>query len=379
MSKMKRIFSLAVAALLVFAFTACHEAGEVVMTVDGIEIPSGLYLAIQMSAFDEFTGQVNESLGADTTVSSISDYQQQRLDDKDFRTWINDRTMELCLEYAAVQRLCEQYEVSLTDEEKDAVQQYSDYYWENGYGTFYEANGIGRTSFDTLNLFTELRTKLFYFYYDQPDEETQKGGINAVPEEEIMTGYNDNYILADFFSVPLTDENSQTLSDEAKQELETQLNDYAKRINDGDATFTQIQEEYEQEQGTSDDTTSSTADDTTDDTEKSAKFPNAQVVSSLSQDTTIYDLFKSVKSADGFAYERAYFVTGANAYYLTVIHDITTDEFYTDNEQYRRQIISLLRADAYTTLLSDQGKTYTVETDDSLIRYYNPNNIKEVA
>lgn len=133
-----------------------------------------------------------------------------------------------------------------------------------------------------------------------------------------------------------------------------------KRINDGDATFTQIQEEYEQEQGTSDDTTSSTADDTTDDTEKSAKFPNAQVVSSLSQDTTIYDLFKSVKSADGFAYERAYFVTGANAYYLTVIHDITTDEFYTDNEQYRRQIISLLRAGClYDSALRSREDLYS--------------------
>ena len=61
----KRIFAAVLAACMMLTLAACHQKDEVVMTIDGVEISSGLYLMYMMNATDQFRSGIDESLKKD--------------------------------------------------------------------------------------------------------------------------------------------------------------------------------------------------------------------------------------------------------------------------------------------------------------------------
>ena len=379
MYHVKRALAALVAAVTLLSFAACHKAGETVLTIEGVEIPSGIYLALQIQTFNQFTTSVQETVSSGVTVSSFDDYKEQTLDGISYVEWVRQNTMVAAKQYAAVEKLFEEYGLALNEEDETSLTSMVDFYWNNqyyNYAAMFEPNGVSKASYTELMRNTIKRNKVFLYHYDKAGDDG-KGGLSPVPDEELKKVFDDTYILADTLTVPTTqssDSSGSTVSlgEEEIAAIKEKLDGYAERINSGKATFAQIQKEYN---GTEDENdTSSTSSGT--ETEKSEKFPTATIMTEDSN-ATLFGLLKSKKAEEGFGYEKAYVIQDTSSYYLAVLHDVTTDPFYMDNAQYRSTVLYALREDTFNTLLNEKSANYNVSQDDGLIRYYSPKKIKD--
>ena len=98
-------------------------------------------------------------------------------------------------------------------------------------------------------------------------------------------------------------------------------------------------------------------------------------MSSTDQSTDNYELFSALKEKDAFDYGKAYVVEDSSYYYLSVLRDITTDEFYTEGDTYRQNVLNALKSEEFDQKLEDKGNSMTLQQNDSLIRYYSPHKI----
>lgn len=374
MKTIKRAAVLVLSCALLLTAVACHQPNETVLTIGDVQIPSGLYLAMQMDSFSTFTSTVQSSLSSGETMSTISDVLKHSAEDKTSDQWIKDKTLEAAKLYAAVMTLWNEFGLSLTEEEEANLADWVDYYWSEDYqnmGSYYEPNGVSKETFAELMRNGTRQNKVFLYYYDKPDAEG-KGGLETVPDADVIQGFSDNMVLVDNISIATTKTdssgNSTSLTDDEKTAAKDKLQAYADRINNGKASFEDIYVEYNKELKED-----FTAPEVTD--KMSQKYPRATVYSSADNSTANYDQFKALKEKENFAYGKAYVVEGTSAYYLAVLRDITTDEFYTGQDTYRQSVLSMLKNEEFETKLKEKGDSLTLNKNEGLIRYYSPNKI----
>lgn len=367
MKTIKRAAVLLLSCALLLTAVACHQPNETVLTIGGVNIPSGLYLAMQMDSFSSFTTNVQSTLSSGQTMSTIDDALGHSYEDKSSDEWIREKTLEAAKQYAAVLNLFNEFGLEITAEEEDNLAQWVDYYWSEDYQnmkSYYEPNGISRESFAELMRNGTRQTKVFLHYYD-------KDGIEPVADADVLQGLRDNYVLADVLTANKTTSDSSgkstPLSDEAVAAAKAKLEGYAERINKGQA-FENIYVEYNKEQNEN-----FTAPEITD--QMSQKYPRARALSSTGQNTATYELFKALKEKDSFDYGKAYVVEDSNYAYLVVLRDITTDEFYTGNDTYRQDVLNALKSDEFDQKLKEKANGLSVEKNDGLVRYYSPHKI----
>lgn len=373
------MLSLTLTAALLFSFAACHKKDEVVMTIGDTQIPSGLYLALQYAAYSEFMGDIQETLEDSSAVKSYSDYKTYTHPDdgSTLVDWVNARTKELCLQYAALEKLSAENGISLTVDDQSYIDNYAKYYWENSIQMLYENNGVSYETYKKSVTFNYQLNKLFNFYYDEPDETLPGSGSKAVSKEEVGAQINKDYILADSLSISLAatydeDGNAAEYSEEEKAAFKSKLDAYASRINSGRNTFAEIKAEYDAEKGNdSSSSTSSTASSQT-----TSIYPStAAIYTATDTDSTNYDLYRAVADASGFEFSKAY-VTGGNdsgSYQLVVLYDISKDDYYVD--QYRSGALNTLKYDEFEAFLAEQASSYSCSEDSGLISYYNPDKV----
>lgn len=104
MKALKTISAVLLSVAVILSFAACHKKGETVMTVGETKIDSGLYLAFQYNAYNQFISDV--SADPDTSVPSNVSYSYfndlTHPEDGTSRIeWINQKTKEFCREYGA--------------------------------------------------------------------------------------------------------------------------------------------------------------------------------------------------------------------------------------------------------------------------------------
>lgn len=368
MKTIKRVAVLLLACALMLTAVACHQPNETVMTIGDVAIPSGLYLAMQMDSFSEFTTNVQSTLTSDQTMSTIEEALSYSYEDKSSDEWIKEQTLEAAKKYAAVLSLFNEFGLEITAEEEDNLAQWVDYYWSEDYQnmqSYYEPNGISKQSFAELMRSGTRETKVFLHYYD-------KDGIEPVADADVLQGFKDNYALVDVLPISKTTTdssgNSASLSDDELAAAKSKLEGYAQRINNGKATFEGIYKEYNLELDED-----FTMPEITE--EMSQKYPYAMALSSTDSDTTNYELFSSLKEKDSFDYGKAYVVEDSSYYYLGILRDITTDEFYTEDDTYRQNILYALKTDEFEQKLTEKAGSMTLDKNDSLIRYYSPKKI----
>lgn len=378
-----RIIAALLCVVMLVGLCACHKKGETVMTVGETAIPSGLYIAFTNEAFNEFTQKVNEDIG-ETAAQNLKaeDYFDYDLEDKDAVTWIQDRTKELCQEYAVVRQFVDQNKITLTAEEADYLDSYVDYYWDNGYKEFFEQNGVSKDTYKDLLEFFQLRGKVFNFYYDEKDEETGKGGLQTVPMTELLTQLAKDYVLLETMSISteVQKEDGTTVSktDVEITEAKSKLDGYAVRINNGSATFKEIQDEYAKEQGQETESQEQETATSTDADELKSIYPESATLYSKNDtndqgqaDTANYEKYSAMTKAEEFAgFGKAYVVNEGNCYTLIIFYDLSKDEYYAD--QNRGYLLQELRGDTFDKLLADKAAELTTTVDAKLVKYYSP-------
>ena len=396
MSFVKKVSALLVALCMLFSFAACHSKNETVVTVDGVEIGSGLYILYMLNATESFKSAYQETLGEnDTAPETLEEYLEKTVDKKDAVTWIKDKTVEFLKEYVWTTKTFEKYKLNL-DNYEGGAEYYVSYYWDQyGYGTYYENNGVSR---DTLLKFYETMFKeqaIFDYLYGE-------GGPSEVPADDVYKEFTDTYVNVEYFEASYVDnsnsEEQVALSDEEKAKIKTQLEPFVEQINNEELTVKEAGEVYdklvnpeeEKEEtdssstssaATSSDATSST--DSSDSTssgatssEEEEKIKQVYADASLVYEEDSTGLYAHVKDVKEYDKAVIYDDKDNMRFVVALVRDPKTDyEYY--KESYLSDLLHSLRDDAFEKVIEDGVADMKVEKVDSLVKFYSPKKIKE--
>lgn len=244
---MRSVFKKAAAAVLavVLAASLCGCDRGYIMTVDGMDIRNGIYLSFLKSAYTSATDKVEEQKSDDDASESDEETSavpvtNEQIDGKTGSQWIKDETLRNVRMFVAIQRQCDRFGLTLTEEDIREINSEINEMWddENDYlqylygfktmGEYYESQGIGQESMRELYRVNKLQDKLFMYYYG-------KGGELEVPESDINEYMKENYAVVKVQGFSYTDASGKKLeSDADKKAVKDEAQKYADRINNGE-------------------------------------------------------------------------------------------------------------------------------------------------
>ncbi len=376
------------------ALCGCTDSGYV-MTVDGEQIRNGVYLSFMQTAYSDASDKISEQKTEDGDTSEVGDIFGYTVEDKPAADWIKENTLEQVKNFVAVKRLCEDYGVTLTDEELNEINSEMNSLWndENYYaqylyncdtiGEYYDSIGIGRESLAEINKVNELSDKLFLHYYD-------KGGLTPVSDEDFKTYLKDNYAGVKFIELEYDDYAGIALQEEAEiQAVKDTAQDYADRLNAGES-FIDIKYEYDFHQAKNDakakaeeeydsETTELTYEEYVEQAVNEATAEKAESEASLEQviskdysslDADFTDYIWSI--ADD---SKATLFETDDSVYVVVRDDVTALTEW--QEENRSTVLRAMKSDDYDETIKQAYAGYSVEINDYLVNNkYAPQNLK---
>lgn len=368
-----RIIALVLVMITALTLIACHEKGEIVMTVDGVEITSGLYLGFQLEAHNNFLNGVNEELkaqNATTGPEKYADYFNYSYQGKDAVTFIKEETLRLVKEYVYVEKKFDSYGLTLDKSDIDSINNNAKSSWENEKET-YELNGVGYETFKLLATHDYKKNILFYYLYDKADESMPGSGSLAVSDEEVGAKVSEEYILAQTVALDVEVTEDATATDVKVQEAKTKLEDYLKKYNDGTSTFEEIYKALKEKD------LSENVDDSASE-EKTIYPKTAYLYTEQTEDTAVaamYGMLKTKVAEEGFEYGKAYIIGGKDdaQVALVVVYDITKDPYYMALS--RNYYLPDLRGDEFETNITNEAAKLQYVANEKLLKYYDPKNI----
>lgn len=304
MSFKKRIISLITGAALILAsaltFSGCSQSVAVALTVDGEEIPAGVYILYSGNAYANAAQKLIEEQPDLNTSEEGFDYYAQTVSGMPFADYVKQESLDLCKRHVAVNKLFNTLGIVFDEDEQENINDYINTQWDydlsswntsesfsylkgaNTMGDFYESIGVSKSSFRQYTLCTYRASEIFSHYYGE-------GGIEEVSKDEINAWIDDNYSLARYFGISLMDENGDVI--ETKSELailENLAEDYKDKLNDG-GSFSEVYnlyQEYSALKNSSDDADETASDETASDNAEPAQIKPDSAYNSLISKTS---------------------------------------------------------------------------------------------
>lgn len=216
--------------------TSCGADTRFAATINGVEIPAGVYIYKEMIAYYEAMNlQSEEDIAAaipllDSTIEGVP-----------ARQWISDETIKSVREYAAINEKfaalglsydLDSYGVPMDQTISDSVERS----WDEGDADMLIPLGISKESYKQLQLNSQKTMQLFQYYYGD-------GGEKAVPEAEIKKYLTDNFARINYIEMELKDGEGNLLKSEGKEERRKMAEEYITRAKTGD-DFADLLGEY---------------------------------------------------------------------------------------------------------------------------------------
>lgn len=238
----KKITAVAAAAAVMSSMTACGENTTWGATIDGSDIPAGIFIYYLQSAYYSAQSKLNEEnsassdaiASADGTTTTAAVFSSQ-IDGKDAKTWIYDEATKSMQEYAAIEAKFTELGLTITADEKDAAKVYCDQIWDYA-GEYYTQMGISEKSYTSLYLNSQKRDKVFKTIYSE-------GGEYAVSDDEIKTYLDENYAMINYIAMELKDGSGNLLKSDGKAEMMSMAESYVERYKNGE-DFDALNAEY---------------------------------------------------------------------------------------------------------------------------------------
>lgn len=238
----KKITAVAAAAAVMSSMTACGENTTWGATIDGSDIPAGIFIYYLQSAYYSAQSKLNEEnsassdaiASADGTTTTATVFSSQ-IDGKDAKTWIYDEATKSMQEYAAIEAKFTELGLTITPDEKDAAKVYCDQIWDYA-GEYYTKMGISEKSYTSLYLNSQKRDKVFKTIYSE-------GGEYAVSDDEIKTYLDENYAMINYIAMELKDGSGNLLKSDGKAEMMSMAESYVERYKNGE-DFDALNAEY---------------------------------------------------------------------------------------------------------------------------------------
>ena len=238
----KKITAVAAAAAVMSSMTACGENTTWGATIDGSDIPAGIFIYYLQSAYYSAQSKLNEEnsassdaiASADGTTTTAAVFSSQ-IDGKDAKTWIYDEATKSMQEYAAIEAKFIELGLTITADEKDAAKVYCDQIWDYA-GEYYTKMGISEKSYTSLYLNSQKRDKVFKTIYSEDGE-------YAVSDDEIKAYLDENYAMINYIAMELKDGSGNLLKSDGKAEMMSMAENYVERYKNGE-DFDALNAEY---------------------------------------------------------------------------------------------------------------------------------------
>ncbi|MCM1328979.1 MAG: hypothetical protein NC253_06000 [Ruminococcus sp.] len=242
MSFLKKSTAFIAAAAVALSLSSCGKDTTWGAEIDGEQLRAGIMIYFQSTAVSEamnFMPETETVAAADGETAAATETQSVldiTIEDKPAREWIKEKTVEGMREYAAVEKKFDELGLSFENNEEDKLNIVVDQMWEY-FGEYYEELGVSRASYYAVGLNSDKRTAIFNHYYGE-------GGEKAVSDSDITAYLTENNARIKYFTMPLKDGEGNLLKSDGKAELKAMAEGYIEKMKSGEATFEEIQKEY---------------------------------------------------------------------------------------------------------------------------------------
>lgn len=222
--KLKALAALSCAAMMMFSFAGCStpaNAGKVGET----DIPSGLYLLMQLNAYEDAASKVEDA---------SKPVLKQTIDETPAEEWINQKTVENVQRYAGILALSEEHNITLSEEDEEMIATALEHQWDL-YEPHYTQNGIGK---ETLKKGLESEQKSALLL----DAIYGKTGTEAVSESDLNAYIEKNFADISFFSLPAMTPDYKFADETQKEELKKEAENAKTRLERGEDMETVAQD-----------------------------------------------------------------------------------------------------------------------------------------
>lgn len=389
----KKILSGILAGVLAVSLCGCSDNGYI-MTVDGMDIRNGVYIYYQQDAYAAACDKLNDIYNSDPENSvdtSELDFFTQTIENKSSSDWVKNETLRLVRQFVAVQRICAENNITLTEEDNEEIANvikemwdtdnyiYQLYYGINNLGEYYEGYGISRESMTLLYQVNKLKSKLFMSIYD-------KDGDKAVAESDFIKYIEDSFASAQILEIPYNDKYGKATTDTARIEERKEFAQYfANLLNDGksfvDVKYEldlAIKEEIAKANATDEYNEEPVEDMTLEDYVQEAL--DAISVEKIEEEDS-YSIFRRDQDIDAYRYDENLvdYILKAEAsdlaliypseddkcVYVVVVTDITKNTHW--QEENREAILAEIKGDEFEGYLDIYSQNYDIEKNSYLV------------
>lgn len=221
--------------------TACGENTATAMNIDGTDIPAGVYLYYVVTAYNDAMDVLREGGEAFTDCKTTKDVKKimkkADINNEHADVWIQNKAVEYCQTYVAIQREFERLELTLSGEELAGI--------ESGlasskqfYGDFFRENGIGEDSVRSIITLSYQEDAIWEAYYG-------KDGSLEIQDQTLYDDYVANHLRVKYIEMPLKDGAGNLLKSDGKAEIEDMANDFLARLAKKSAKEADLMKEFD--------------------------------------------------------------------------------------------------------------------------------------
>ena len=363
MTNIKKIVALLLCVVMTLGFTACrteNESAVVYKTESGREVAirSALYILFQIDADADYREEYDAQAKTETATDAEVDYTKTELDGKKYNEWVQEKALEYAGEFAFVEAKCAELEIELNDEEKSSATNALTQTWDNN-KKFYEQNFVAKSTLETYITIMQKQEALFDYYYGAE-------GIEPITDEQVKEYLTKHGILVQYLSYNKQTYNesgeTETISDETKNEYTTTFKDYIKRLNKGE-DYAKIRAEYLKKIG---------EEESVDTTNSTLKYPYAMYMSDEESDINPFDYYNEVSELE---VNKAGFYENDGALFVMQKVDLQADidSVLKDNAS---KVRHNMKDEDFDKTVEDGVKTLTCEKNTSALEFYTADKLK---
>lgn len=236
----KRFIAASCAVVCAASLTGCSDSGYI-GTIEGVQIPNGLYLfELEMTAYNQASSKIREDKGDSLGTAEVTVF-TETIDGKPASAWLKDYALERVKRYVAVEKLFDEYGLTLSDEDNSSINDYissldtdlgyyAQYYGieESSFGEHYANMGISKDSLRKLTENSYKESAVFLHNYDTD-------GLTPVSADEINSYATENYAAVKLLKFEFTDHQGLALKEDSDiQAIRDLAQSYADRANSGE-------------------------------------------------------------------------------------------------------------------------------------------------
>lgn len=347
MFNIKKIIAGLSTAAIAISLTACGSDLTWASKIDGKVISPGTYIYYLSSGYYDASAKLTEQ-------GIEGDVFDNEIDGQNAKDYIKDYATEKSKESVAIINKFDELGLELSSKKEKDIKMSVESLLEQS-GEQFEKAGIADTSLNYIYTINEKTNMIFDAYYAE-------GGIEEVPMDDIIEKLSEEYASIRAISISITDTEGNELSDDEKDEKLQKLEDYKKRIEEGE-NFLDIYDEYNKEvQG---DSYSVSDEDLAN--EDRAKFVIGKNNYYYSQ-TFIDKVFSQENNTVDI-------IKDDYSYFLVEKYDITKNENIIS--QYKDSIIYSLKSDEFQEKLKTWASELSIEKNQAVYDKYDPKDINE--